>query len=132
MRLLKKIDFSMDLLSQVVSNILQNAGAHMEKGLIFITAARKINEITISVRDTGTGIPPELLSHVFERGVTDGGNTSGDDGLAGGGTGFGLYLCKTVVESHGGRIWIESELGQGTTVSFTLPAYEGQIGGNEL
>jgi signal transduction histidine kinase len=55
---------------------------------------------------------------VFERGVSDGG-----------GTGVGLYLCKTVVESHGGEIWIDSEPGKGAAVCFTLPVYEGQYGG---
>lgn len=55
---------------------------------------------------------------MFERGVSDGG------------TGFGLFLCKTVVESHHGKIWIESREGEGTKVFFTLPGYEGQLGGN--
>ena len=71
----------------------------------------------VTVKDTGDGISAELLPRVFERGVSAGG------------TGFGLYLCKTVVESHGGRIWIESEPGSGTTVSLALPTYEGQYGG---
>jgi signal transduction histidine kinase len=108
-----------DLLAQVVANLLQNAGAHTENGLIFLRAARSAGEIAVSVRDTGNGIPRELLPRVFERGVTTGG------------TGFGLYLCKTVVESHGGRIWIESEPGQGAAVFYTLPVYEGQRGGEK-
>jgi signal transduction histidine kinase len=73
----------------------------------------------VTVTDTGTGIAAELLPHVFERGVSTGG------------TGFGLYLCKTVVESHGGRIWIESTPGSGTTTRFALPTYEGQFGGED-
>jgi signal transduction histidine kinase len=106
-----------DLLTQVVSNLLQNAGAHTESGSVRLTATKIGGEIYVTLRDTGTGISPELLPHVFERGVSDGG------------TGFGLYLCKTVVESHGGRIWLESEQGRGTTASFTLPVYGGQFGG---
>jgi signal transduction histidine kinase len=75
------------------------------------------NEIIITVRDTGIGISSEILPRVFERGVsTDG-------------TGYGLYLCKTIVESHGGKIWIESEPGNGATIYYTLPVYEGQFGG---
>jgi signal transduction histidine kinase len=74
-------------------------------------------KITITVKDNGSGIAPELLPHVFERGVTKGGS------------GVGLFLCKTVVESHGGIIQIESEEGAGTAVTFTLPVYQGQYGG---
>jgi signal transduction histidine kinase len=106
-----------DLLAQVLANLLQNANAHMENGIAAVSARRDGTAITIAVRDAGAGISQELLPRVFERGVTTGG------------TGFGLYLCKTVIESHGGRIWIESEPGQGTTVFYTLPVYEGQLGG---
>jgi signal transduction histidine kinase len=120
-----------DLLAQVVSNLLTNAGAHTENGGVTLTASRNGGEITVSMRDTGTGISPDLLPRVFERGVSAGG------------TGFGLYLCKAVVESHGGRIWIESpgapgesadslgwKQGVGTLAHFTLPVYEGQFGGD--
>jgi signal transduction histidine kinase len=108
-----------DLLAQVLTNIIQNASAHTENGLVSLRAARISGEITVSVRDTGTGIASELQPRVFDRGVTTGG------------TGFGLYLCKTVIESHGGRIWLESEPGQGTAVFYTLPVYEGQLGGEK-
>lgn len=109
-----------DLLAQVVANLLQNAAAYTQQGEISLWAEKAGREILVTVTDTGTGIAAELLPHVFERGVTTGG------------TGFGLYLCKTVVESHGGRIWIESTQGSGTTASFALPTYEGQFGGEEL
>lgn len=108
-----------DLLAQVVANLLQNAAAYTEQGRIILRAEKTGHEILVTVTDTGTGIAAELLPHVFERGVSTGG------------TGFGLYLCKTVVESHGGRIWIESTLGSGTTTSFALPTYEGQFGGED-
>ena len=106
-----------DLLAQVLSNLLQNAGAHMENGTVTISANMDGGVITVSVCDTGTGISPELLPHVFKRGVSSSG------------TGFGLHLCKTVINSHGGKIWIESEPGNGTAVFYTLPVYEGQFGG---
>ena len=106
-----------DLLAQVVANLLQNASAYTRQGKVTLRAEISGHEVLVTVRDTGDGIALELLPHVFERGVSIGG------------TGFGLYLCKTVVESHGGRIWIESEPGNGTTVSFVLPTYEGQLGG---
>jgi signal transduction histidine kinase len=111
-----------DLLAQVAVNIIQNAHAHTTNDVLRLGAAREGETITVSVADNGTGIAPELLPRVFERGV------SGRDG-DGGGTGVGLFLCKTVVESHGGRIWVESEPGRGTTVSFTLPVHAGQMGG---
>jgi signal transduction histidine kinase len=109
-----------DLLSQVTLNLIQNANTHTENGDIELSAGRSGSEIIVTVRDNGTGISPELLPRVFERGVSEGG------------TGFGLDLCRTAVESHGGRIWIESELGEGTTVFFTIPAYEGQYGGDAI
>lgn len=106
-----------DLLAQVVANLLQNAAVYTEQGEITLRAEKTGREILVTVTDTGAGISAELLPCVFDRGVSTGG------------TGFGLYLCKTVVESHGGRIWIESTQGSGTTATFVLPTYEGQFGG---
>ncbi|OCN05269.1 hypothetical protein A4S06_09180 [Erysipelotrichaceae bacterium MTC7] len=106
-----------DLMAQVLTNLLQNALAHTKGGSLQVQANKEANFITVTVKDTGSGIAPEILPDVFERGVTTNG------------TGYGLYLCKTVVESHGGEIWMESKLGVGTTVYYKLPVYEGQLGG---
>jgi signal transduction histidine kinase len=66
------------------------------------------------VRDTGPGIPPEHHSRVFDRfWQADGGDWRG--------TGLGLAICKGLVEAHGGRIWVESTPGEGSTFRFTLP-----------
>lgn len=105
-----------DLLTQVVLNLMQNANTHTKNGTIALSARKTGTNITVSVQDTGTGIAPELLPGVFERGVSNGG------------TGFGLHICKTVIESHRGSIWLESEPEQGTTATFVLPCYEGQFG----
>jgi len=105
-----------DLLAQVLSNLLQNAGEHTNAGKITLTAKREGEEILITVSDTGAGISPERLPHVFERGVSEGG------------TGFGLPLSKVVVEAHGGKIWLESEIGDGTKAFVSLPVYGGQYG----
>lgn len=67
--------------------------------------------LAVTVADTGSGIAPELLPFVFERGVS-----------GGGGSGLGLAICKEIVEEHGGEIFIKSEPGGGTAVTFTLPA----------
>lgn len=110
---------SADLLSQVIINLLQNANAHTKGGIIRLSAESTGGEITVMVTDNGSGISPKLLPHVFERGVSDRG------------TGMGLFLCKAVVESHGGSIHIESEEGYGTSVTFTIPIYQGQFGGED-
>ncbi|WP_027187573.1 sensor histidine kinase [Desulfovibrio cuneatus] len=96
-------------LTQVVFNLMQNAKNHTEQGHITIQAARKNGIITVTIADTGSGIAPDLLPHIFERGVKD----------ALGGAGLGLAICKEIVEAHGGTIHIASR--KGTTVTVTLP-----------
>ncbi|MCL2217766.1 MAG: HAMP domain-containing histidine kinase [Defluviitaleaceae bacterium] len=106
-----------DLLYQTLVNLIQNADKHSKNDTIKIKAERSKEAIVITVSDNGTGIPADLLPRVFERGVTDGQ-----------GTGYGLYLCKMIVESHGGKIWIKSEPDKGTSVYISLPDYGGQFG----
>jgi len=110
-----------DRFTQVMANLLANAADHTRDGQIFVTAEHDGPVITVHVSDTGDGIEPELLPAVLERGVS-----------GGGGTGYGLYICKTVVEAHGGTIKIESEPGKGTAVTFTVPVYGGQEAGHRL
>jgi signal transduction histidine kinase len=110
-------------LSQVLYNLLQNARFHTRGGEVTVMARVISNGayIEVSVADTGEGIPPDLLPHIFERGVT------GEDGS----TGIGLAVCREIITSHGGEITINSEQltvnneGHGTTVIFTLPVYSG-------
>ena len=73
----------------------------------------EVSEVRVSVSDTGRGIPPELQSRLFQKFATGGQHESG--------SGLGLAYCKLVLEAHGGDIWAESEPGQGTTFTFTLP-----------
>ncbi len=73
--------------------------------------------MTVSVSDTGVGIPREQLPRVFERFFQVDGTTSRKYG----GTGLGLAITKGIVEAHGGKIWVESELSKGTTFIFTIP-----------
>jgi len=99
-------------LTQVVFNLLQNAKNHTLSGEVVVSAGQDGDFISTCVADTGGGIAPELLPHVFERGVS-GGNSSG----------LGLAICKEIVEDHGGSIEIMSKLEKGTAVVFTLPLY---------
>jgi signal transduction histidine kinase len=124
-----------DHLAQVMTNLLSNANRHTKDGVITVEAAKLINSIEhgtkfhaeqdgtcikVTVTDNGSGIAPELLPHVFERGV------SGT-----GGTGVGLEICKKIIESHGGTITAKSTLGKGTAVWFTLPVYIDRGGTDE-
>jgi len=110
-------------ISQVVVNLIANAIRFTVAGLIRIFAKTKGTFVEISVSDTGTGISPERLNCIFERYniIKSDGDSHQDDSPQNTGTGLGLFICKHIVEEHGGEITVESELGKGTTVCFTLP-----------
>jgi signal transduction histidine kinase len=99
------------VLANLIGNSLRFTGAG---GTVEIEARLNGAEVEFSVRDDGPGIPADRLPHVFER------YFSGDQRR--GGTGLGLFICKGIVDAHDGRIWIESSVGKGTTVSFALKA----------
>ncbi|MGZ3669271.1 MAG: ATP-binding protein, partial [Bdellovibrionota bacterium] len=101
--------------SQVFSNLLGNAVKFTpEGGAIRISATAAPEGILISVRDSGPGIPAENLAHVFDRYW----QAEETKHL---GSGLGLTIAKGIVEAHGGKIWVESKLGQGCSFFFTLP-----------
>src|SRR5205085_1912762 len=102
---------------QVVFNLLSNAVKFTpDGGRVDLSARRADGQVQIAVRDTGVGIAPEDLEHVFEEFRQTGAGRAQSEG-----TGLGLPLAKQFVELHGGRMWVESEPGQGSTFSFTLP-----------
>jgi two-component system, NtrC family, sensor kinase len=104
---------------QVLLNLLSNAVKFTpEGGRISVKAGRKDGLVEIAVRDTGIGIAPEDQAAIFEEFRQVG----SDETRKQEGTGLGLTLAKRFVELHGGRIWVESELGRGSTFAFTLPA----------
>src|SRR5262249_43316819 len=100
------------------SNLLSNAVKFTpEGGRISLAATVTEGVITITVSDTGIGIAPEDQASIFEEFRQVG----GDDARKQEGTGLGLTLAKKFVELHGGRIWVKSQVGQGSTFTFTLP-----------
>ena len=107
-----------DRLIQVVSNIVNNAVKYSPDGGTVTLASRVEGRFAlISVTDTGIGIPPDEIGHVFERfrRVRSGAAQSIP------GTGLGLTIVKQIVEMHGGKIWVESAVGHGSSFHFTLP-----------
>ena len=106
-------------IAQVFSNLLSNALKFTTAGgAVRVEASRRerdgIPEVCFSIHDTGAGIPEDQLGRIFERFY---------QGAARGrtGAGLGLYIARGIVEAHGGHIWVESEVGAGTTFFFTLP-----------
>jgi PAS domain S-box-containing protein len=104
-------------LEQVFTNLLGNALKYTAKaGRIDVRACDRGADLLVQVRDTGAGIPAEHLTCIFDRFYRVPGAHGGVEG-----TGLGLSICKAVVEAHGGRIWAESVVGQGSTFSLTIP-----------
>jgi signal transduction histidine kinase len=103
-------------IQQIVLNLLSNACKFTDRGLIQVCAYRQNGEITISIRDSGPGIAPEDRELIFEA------FRQTKDGLRKGeGTGLGLAISRRLAEAHGGRVWLESIVGQGSTFFVALP-----------
>ncbi|MBF0318958.1 MAG: cache domain-containing protein [Nitrospirae bacterium] len=110
-----------DRILQVVTNLLSNALKFSEEGDITLMAANSCDgNILISVSDKGIGISEEDQGMIFEK-FKQLGNTLTDKPT---GTGLGLPICREIAERHGGRIWVQSAQGQGSTFSFTLPVIQ--------
>uniref|UniRef100_UPI0039834921 response regulator n=1 Tax=Daejeonella sp. TaxID=2805397 RepID=UPI0039834921 len=107
-----------DKLIQVIINLISNAVKFTDKGSVLCSVYRKKNELIVGISDTGIGIAAEDYAAVFEQFKQVGGDTLTDKPK---GTGLGLPICKEIVEHHGGRIWLESKPGKGSTFSFALP-----------
>jgi len=103
-------------LQRVFVNLISNALRHTKNGAILIKAEQNEKYVTVTVKDNGCGISPEDLPHIWER------YYKGKNSVTG--TGLGLFICKFIVESHGGEIHAESEFGKGTSFIFTLPIAE--------
>jgi Osmosensitive K+ channel histidine kinase len=105
-------------LIQVISNLIRNAIKFTKEGVISINARKETtndndnNQVVISVKDTGSGIDPDILPRLFSKFATKSFE----------GTGLGLFISKSIIENHGGRIWAENNVdGKGATFSFSIP-----------
>jgi signal transduction histidine kinase len=104
-------------LTQVLLNLVGNAIKFTDAGEVRVAAKAANGQFTISVADTGPGIPEAHLARIFEEfHQVDSSNTK-----AKGGTGLGLAIAREIVEMHGGRIWVKSTLGKGSTFAMELP-----------
>jgi two-component system phosphate regulon sensor histidine kinase PhoR len=107
-----------DQIGQALLNLLDNAVKYTpEGGSISVSAWDTEAEVQVTVADTGIGIPREHLNRIFERFYRVDKNRSRELG----GTGLGLSIVKHIIQSHGGRVWVNSELEEGSAFSFSLP-----------
>ncbi|KAB8332152.1 hybrid sensor histidine kinase/response regulator [Scytonema tolypothrichoides VB-61278] len=123
-----ELEVDCDRIIQVITNLLSNAIKFSFKGsqvCLNVELQQKDEFLTGSgatvlfcVKDTGRGIPPEKIESIFERFH----QVDASDSRQKGGTGLGLAICRSIVQQHGGRIWVESTLGSGSSFYFTLPA----------
>jgi signal transduction histidine kinase len=112
------VDADPNRIEQVVGNLVDNAIKYSpEGGLVVVRGEVREREVVVSVADQGVGIAPEHLNRLFEKFF----RVEWGLGRHVVGSGLGLPIALTIVESHGGRIWAESQLGEGSTFSFTLP-----------
>jgi signal transduction histidine kinase len=113
-------------ISWVISNLIGNALRYADEGKIEVDAEIKGRRVLVSVADNGPGIPKEYQSKIFEKFVR-----AGSDKEEKSGTGLGLAIAKEIITAHNGRIWVDSEEGEGSTFSFYIPRYGYQEENNE-
>lgn len=123
-QVLPKIKADRLRLNEVLANLLSNAINYTAVGgRVDVTVVLQDKEIVTSIKDTGQGIPKEAIPHLFTKffrvsGVLEQGSK---------GNGLGLYISKSIIEMHKGKIWVESELGKGSTFSFSLPVEQAPV-----
>ncbi|MDP9289476.1 MAG: HAMP domain-containing histidine kinase [Thermoproteota archaeon] len=99
-------------LEQVISNLLSNSIKFTKEGTLSLNVEKEDNQALVTVKDTGLGIDPEMLPRLFSKFATKSEK----------GAGLGLFICKNIIEAHGGRIWAENNSnGKGATVGFMIP-----------
>ncbi|MEM7553815.1 MAG: response regulator [Cyanobacteria bacterium P01_A01_bin.84] len=113
-----QIQADCDRIIQTLTNLLSNAIKFSKSGdTIWLAALEQDSQVLFTVKDTGRGIPPDKIEIIFERFQ----QVDSSDSRNHEGTGLGLAICRSIIEMHGGQIWVESTLGVGSTFYFTLP-----------
>ena len=115
---LQQVEVDRTQIERVISNLVINALRHTKHGEIKINAEQRDDHVAVSICDTGSGIPTEYLPHIFDKFVQVPDAPTG-------GAGLGLTISKSIVEAHGGQISVQSQVGRGTTFTFTLPLAAG-------
>ncbi len=105
------------MLVRVFYNLVGNALKFTQQGSIAVRVTRRDDDVLCDIEDSGIGIGPEHLGRIFERFY----HVDGPDHRAPSGTGLGLAIVESIVAAHGGKVWVDSEVGRGTKFSFTLP-----------
>ena len=108
-----------DQIRTVVMNLMSNAVKFTQKGSITVDLKKSGEMIHVSIQDTGAGIEEQKLDLIFEEFFQGDGTHTRQHG----GTGIGLALVKKIIDLHGGRIWVDSQVGYGTRVTFSLPVF---------
>jgi two-component system, NtrC family, sensor histidine kinase KinB len=109
-----------DMIRRVLTNLIENATKYgTDGGQIMVRVTNELNVMRFVIADDGPGIPPEMRERIFDKFSRVKYNNAPN------GVGLGLAFCKLAIEAHGGRIWVESELGKGAAFHFTLPATVG-------
>jgi signal transduction histidine kinase len=106
-----------DRMQEVITNLFDNAVKYTEKGKISLGLTGNNEVVQLYIRDTGVGIPPEDIPHMFQKFYRVDNSVTRTIG----GTGLGLFICRKIVELYQGRIWVESQFGQGSTFYINLP-----------
>ena len=107
-----------DRINQVFDNLLGNAIKFSPRGGTITIRVEAVDDIVrLTIADTGVGIPADKLERVFDRFY----QVDGSATRRFGGAGLGLAIVRRIIEAHGGQIWVESDLGQGSSFKFTLP-----------
>ncbi|MBN1618716.1 hypothetical protein JW887_05260 [Candidatus Dojkabacteria bacterium] len=123
-------------IQQIFDNLLSNAVKYTSKGGVKVTVDNDSDYVKVDVQDTGEGIPEEAIKNLGKKFfrvnqyIKDS-KEAGKEIVRPGGTGLGLYLTFSLVKAHGGKIWVESQVGKGSIFHFTVPVYKNHISDNK-